>query len=369
MRPLRTILFAALVVGAASCQTPQEQSKADLAPGAQQPWPPPYADKQHLLAYRDASGLEHPISKAADWPRRQAHILANMQQVMGPLPEDSRKVPLDMRVVDEARLPRFTRQKITFAPEAGDRVPAYLLIPHELKSKAPAMLCLHQTTSIGKGEPAGLGGKENLHYAQELAERGYVTLAPDYPNFGDYKFDAYAHGYSSTTMKGIWNHIRAVDLLQSFPQVDRQRIGVIGHSLGGHNALFVAAFDTRIKAVVTSCGFNSFFKYYGGDLTGWSHKGYMPRIATVYGKDPKQMPFDFTEVLAALAPRPVFINAPMRDDNFEVSGVTDCVLAATPVYRLFKAEDRLAAQHPDCGHDFPPEVRQAAYKFLERWLK
>ncbi len=333
------------------------------------PSPPLYPDKAHLLVYRDGNGLEHPVSRPATWAKRRAHILANMQSVMGPLPAASRQPPLDMRVVSEERLAPFTRQKITFLAEADERLPAYLLIPNGLKGKAPAMLCLHQTTAIGKAEPAGLGGSDNLHYAQELAERGYVTLAPDYPDFGDYKVDAYARGYASATMKGIANHRRAVDLLQSLPQVARSRIGVIGHSLGGHNALFVAAFDPRLKAVVTSCGFNSFSAYHGGDLTGWSHAGYMPRIATAYGNDPGQMPFDFSEVLAAVAPRPVFINAPLRDSNFAVAGVKDCVLAAQPVYRLLGAGDRLVAQYPDCGHDFPPEIRQAAYDWLDRFLK
>jgi dienelactone hydrolase len=326
-------------------------------------------DKAHLLSYRDPKGLEHPISRPGAWAKRRAHILANMQSVMGPLPAASRQVPLDMRVESEERLPRFTRRNITFLTEAGDRLPAYLLIPNGLKAKAPAMLCLHQTIPIGKAEPAGLGGSGNLRYAQELAERGYVTLAPDYPNFGDYKLDVYARGYASATMKGIWNHRRAVDLLQSLPQVAPRRIGVIGHSLGGHNALFAAAFDPRIKAVVTSCGFTSFFAYHGGDLTGWSHSGYMPRIATAYGNDPGQMPFDFSEVLAAVAPRPVFINAPLRDSNFAVAGVKDCVLAARPVYSLLGAADRLVALYPDCGHDFPPEIRQAAYVWLDHCLK
>ena len=133
-------------------------------------------------------------------------------------------------------------------------------------------------------------------------------------------------------MKGIVNHRRAIDLLQSLPEVDPQRIGVIGHSLGGHNALFLAAFDDRVKVIVTSCGFTSFPKYMNGDLSGWSHKGYMPRIADQFGKDPRRMPFDFSDILIALAPRAVFINAPLRDDNFEVSGVRDCVAAALPVY-------------------------------------
>jgi dienelactone hydrolase len=237
-----------------------------------------------------------------------------------------------------------------------------------LKGKVPAMLCLHQTTGIGKGEPAGVGGKKNLQYALELAERGYVTLAPDYPNFGDYKLDVYARGYDSATMKGIWNHMRGVDLLQALPEVDGERIGVIGHSLGGHNSMFVAAFDPRLKVVVPSCGFNSFAKYEKGNLKGWSHKGYMPRIASHYGADAKKMPFDFTEILGAIAPRAVFICAPLKDDNFEVSGVRDCVTAALPVYELLGAKERLVAAYPDAGHDFPPETREQAYQFVDRVL-
>ncbi|MBL7223721.1 MAG: alpha/beta fold hydrolase [Candidatus Brocadiae bacterium] len=291
-----------------------------------------------------------------------------MQLVMGELPAASRKVPLDVRLHEEVRLPKFTRKKITFAVEKGDRVPAYLLIPHGLVGRAPAMLCLHPTSRLGKGVAVGLGPKPNRNHAEELAERGYVTLAPDYPNMGDYKVDPHAYGYASATMKGIWNHMRAVDLLQSLPQVDPERIGCIGHSLGGHNTMFLAVFDRRIKVMVSSCGFNAFAKYKGGDLTGWSHRGYMPRVATAYGKDPRRMPFDFTEVVAALAPRPFFVNAPLRDGNFEVSGVKDCIAAAKPVYELLGAAGKLVAAYPEAGHDFPPDARRAAYAFVDKAL-
>jgi pimeloyl-ACP methyl ester carboxylesterase len=335
---------------------------------ARQDSPPFYSDKIRLLRYLDAEGKEHPIAAASEWPRRRAHILAGMQQVMGPLPPDERKVPLDVHVYDELRLQRYVRKTISFAAEAGDRVPAFLLIPHDLKGKTAAVLCLHQTTPIGKQEPAGMGVR-NLAYAAELAERGRVTLAPDYPGFGDYTIDVYAKGYLSATMKGIWNHRRAVDLLESLPEVDAARIGVIGHSLGGHNSLFVAAFDPRIKAAVTSCGFTAFPKYFGGNLKGWSHKGYMPRIESEYGKDPRRVPFDFTEILGAIAPRALFINAPLKDANFDVSGVRDCVASASPVYELLGAKDALRAVYPDAAHDFPPEIRQQAYEFLEDALK
>jgi len=147
------------------------------------------------------------------------------------------------------------------------------------------------------------------------------------------------------------------------PEVDGNAIGVIGHSLGGHNSLFVAAFDPRIRAVVSSCGFTSFAKYKGGDLKGWSHAGYMPRITTMFGNSPQRMPFDFKDVLSLIAPRPVFINAPVGDSNFDVSGVRDTVAA---VRHLFG--DNLHVVYPDAGHSFPKAAREQAYAFLEKAL-
>jgi len=296
---------------------------------------------------------------------RARQVRANLQLVMGDLPPESKLVPLDVRVVDEKKLETHTRKRITFAAEQGDRVPALLLLPNAPVGRKPAMLCLHQTSRLGKTELVG-AGKPYMAYGSELAERGFVVLAPDYPNFGDYAVDPYALGYASTTMKGIWNHRRALDLLQSLPEVDPGRIGVIGHSLGGHNALFLAAFDERVRVVVTSCGFTSFAKYSGGNLAGWSHAGYMPRIDKVYGKDPARMPFDFPDILALVAPRPLFINAPLHDANFDNSGVRDCVEAVRPIYAL---PGNLVLATPDAGHDFPPDVRRSAYEFVERSLK
>lgn len=333
---------------------------------------PFYENKTDLLHYKDTQGRDYPIASPAEWEKRRAHILANMQLVMGPMPADSNRVPLDMQVVEESDQPKYVRKKISFATESWDRVPAYLLVPKGLKDRAPAMLCLHPTSNFGKGQVVGLGNNEDRNYASELAERGYVVLAPDYPGFGDYvqtRKALYEHDYVSCTMKGIWNHMRAVDLLQSLPEVDPNRIGCIGHSLGGHNTLFLGAFDKRVKAMVTSCGFTVFPKYRGGDLTGWTHDGYMPRIASVYAKDPAKMPFDFTEILGALAPRAVFVAAPLNDDNFDHTGVDDCVAAARKVYALFGAEAHLAVIHPDCPHDFPPDVREQAYAFIDAALK
>ncbi|MFO0927179.1 MAG: alpha/beta fold hydrolase [Gemmataceae bacterium] len=291
--------------------------------------PPRPPDRADLLSYRDDRGERRAVRTPADWPKRVAQIHAGMEAVMGPLPPPT-DLPLDVRVTGETPLRLYTRRHLTFVTEKGDRLPAYLLIPHGGAGKHPAVVCLPGSSPPGKDVPAGLTPDLDRAYAHELAERGYVCLVLDYPvrHTREYATDPAALGYVSTTMKGIVNHRRGVDLLRALPFVDGDAIGVIGHSLGGHNALVLAAFDPRVRAVVSSCGFNTFAKYMRGNLAGWSSKYYMPRIKTVYGDDPAHA-VRLPEVLAAIAPATrVFVNAPRHDDNFEVSGVRDCVAAA-----------------------------------------
>ncbi len=280
-RALAATLIAHLLLLAWASGSQQVGAVATEAP-ADSP-PPPYPDHTRLLVVRDAQGNERPVTTAADWEIRRGHILAHLQEVMGPLPGKERRVAVDVRVSETHQERGYTRQKISFASEPGDRVPAWLLIPDggngDANKRRPAMLCLHQTIAIGKDEPAGLGTNPDLDYARELAEQGYVTIAPDYPNIGEYQRDVYAMGYASASMKTIWNNIRAVDVVTERPDVDAGRIGVIGHSLGGHNAIFTALFEPRIRAIVSSCGFNAFPDYFRGDIAGWSHSGTCPGSA------------------------------------------------------------------------------------------
>ena len=341
------------------------------------------ADNYALLDWRGKK-----IDSQAAWAARRAGILHDMETVMGELPAPDRRVPLDVKIESREETPDYIRIKLTYAAEPGDRVPALLLVPKSVKfsddeldgdasDKLPAMLCLHPTNPDGKGQTAGLVGEATRHYGHQLAQRGFVCLIPDYPSFGDYKsYDFHQRRpgadeplYASGTMKAIWNNIRAVDLLESLDYVDSTNIGAIGHSLGGHNALYTAVFEPRLKAVVTSCGFNAFHDYYKGDLKGWTSDRYMPRIREVYKNDPNQMPFDFTEVLAAIAPRAVYVSGPLHDSNFEVAGVRKCIDAAQPVYALLGGQENLVAEYPDCEHDFPDDVRERVYARLDKQLE
>jgi dienelactone hydrolase len=326
--------------------------------------------------WQEASGQWQPVTNALDHGHHRQQILRAMQEVMGPLPNSVDRLPLDIQITKVEQRDSYWRIWLSYSAGLSghglDRVPAILLVPQQATSQQarPAMLCLHQTQASGKAESAGLGGDPHLHLADQLARRGFVCLAPDYPSFGDYAFDFFdrSNPFASGTMKGLWNHVRGLDLLESLACVRRDSIGAIGHSLGGHNALFLAALDQRVRCVVSSCGFNAFEHYDDGNLSGWSSDRYMPRIASQYGNDPKRMPFDFPAVLAAIAPRPLFVNAPLHDANFSVKGVRLCEQSVRPIYQLLKAEKSLTFVYPDAQHEFPEQQRDQAYEWLSNIL-
>jgi hypothetical protein len=83
----------------------------------------------------------------------------------------------------------------------------------------------------------------------------------------------------------------------------------------------------------------------------------------------EEIPFDFHELIGALAPRPVFVNAPLRDDNFKPDSVEDVLKAASAVYHLYGVPEHLQVEHPDCAHDFPEDMRERAYRLLEEKLR
>ena len=87
------------------------------------------------------------------------------------------------------------------------------------------MICLHDDIAEGKDEPAGLGSRASMRYADELAKRGYVCLVPDYPSFGENRYDFHKNAgkYASLSMKAVWDNIRSIDLLETMPEVSTKR--------------------------------------------------------------------------------------------------------------------------------------------------
>ena len=328
--------------------------------------------RDRLLEYQEPSGEIAKVETMEDWPKRRAAILEAAQGVMGPLPTEKKDLALEIQVAEEVDCGSYVRRLLTYVSEPGSRVPAYLLIPKRALSgevRASGVLCLHPTDAkIGHGVAVGLGGKANRQYAAELAERGFVTIAPAYPLLANYQPDLAALGYVSGTMKAIHDNRRALDLLDSLPFVKPGTYAAVGHSLGGHNAVYTAMFEPRIKVIVSSCGLDSYREYKGGDIRGWTSTRYMPRLLQWKDRLP-ELPIDFPEIIASLAPRHVLISAPLHDDNFSSASVDRIIAAARPVFALHNAAENLAVLHPDCGHDFPDESRRAAYELIDRALR
>jgi dienelactone hydrolase len=149
--------------------------------------------------------------------------------------------------------------------------------------------------------------------------------------------------------EAIWDNIRAIDLLQAMRQVSTERIGCLGHGQGGTLALLTAAVDQRVVATVTSAGFASFAR---------------PQQQT--GEVPA---FDFHEVLAAVAPRALYVRAPLKDERFDVAGVKEAVASASAVFELRGAASVFEVAHPDLDQGFPDQARADASQWLAQRLQ
>ncbi len=333
------------------------------------------------------------IASAAEWPAQRSAIARLVEVFLGKPP--AARPPLEARVTAETPCDGYTRRTFTFQTEPGEFVPAFLLVPDKLQGRVPAIVCPHQTVQEGKKEPAGLAGNPRLHMAHRLAQRGYVTLAYDAACFGErhdpatnHYGDAIPfyrrHPHWSMMGKMAWDLSRAVDYLQSLDFVSGDRIASIGHSHGGYTTLFSMALDQRIRAGVSSCGFDTF--RYDGNPYRWSHAtALVPRLgfyvtspyirprfyAGVPDSETIQIPFDMHHILALIAPRPLFISTSDEDSIFPNGGwsARQALARLGPVYAMLGSESRLASYFFRGGHGFPPEAERLAFDWLDRWLK
>src|SRR5690606_34091001 len=319
------------------------------------------------------------FSDPGDWEYCRWKIERGMESVMGSLPDRNSLPGVEMKIIQSVDSPMYVMHTIEYQAFEDEWVPAYLYLPKRkpVSGRLPAMLALHPTGAKGKAIVDGQGPNPNRAYGKELAERGYIVIAPDYPSFGglsDFDFDH--DRYESGTMAAIFYNLRSVDLLLQMEEVDSDRIGVIGHSLAGHNAIFTAACDERLKVIVSSCGWTQLDYYdigeaahelYGGRLGPFAQKRYMP-LWKNFGFEGEKKPFDYHELIAMLAPRHFLSVSPVNDSNFDVRGVLLGMEQASTVYQFLGVEDHLQSVYPEAEHDFPVEARKKSYEFIDQAL-
>ncbi|MBN1360220.1 MAG: alpha/beta fold hydrolase [Sedimentisphaerales bacterium] len=241
-------------------------------------------------------------------------------------------------------------------------------------AKLPAVIWLHSYSY-----PIGYMWvyRRDVHPVLALAQQGYAVLAYDQSGFGERMdetkpfYDRWPHW--SRMGRLVEDVSEAVTALQQDPQVDGERVYLFGYSLGGMVGLHAAALDTRIKAVVSIAGFtpmrtDTADKGTGG-IARFSHKrGLIPRLGFFLGNEAR-VPYDYDELIAAIAPRPVMIVEPQFDRDGTPADVRAAVERARGVYRLHGANDKLHLSEPWDYTRLPTITQDAIIAWMKETLK
>ena len=329
-----------------------------------------------LLTLKTESGIE-PVDTPEKWRRKRLQIKETILSIIGAFPAGC--PPLEMETLAQSEKENYHLRKVEYSVAPDERVRAYLLIPKQLTEPASAVLCLHGTSREAKEGQIGLGGNPDCAHALHLVARGYVTLAPDHLCSGERLPAGYEpydtasfyerHPNWSAVGKSIWDCQRAIDYLISLDCVDAERVGCIGHSLGGHGAMFAAAFDERLKASVSNCGLTTFAK--NPKRLAWARDHwyiYIPKLRAIFLND-EEAPFDIHEVVSLIAPRAFLNLSGLNDGTFaNTDALAELGLRVNKVYRLLGAEEHFACYLHGSAHSFLSDSRALAYAWLDRWL-
>lgn len=291
-----------------------------------------------------------------------------------------KRPPLDLRVHEETVVDgQYRRQLISYAVESDERAHAYLGIPLELDGPAPAIVALHGTYKYGKQRAAGLIDNPDKAYLDHLCRRGYVVIAPEHfvsghriPPEGPYETERFYEKHPQWTAVGkfTFEHSIAIDVLQSLDQVDPERIGALGHSLGGHGTFFLAAYDERIKAAACNCG-ASFFRH-NSAFEAWSRDHWYVYFKPLRpGFQRKELPpIDFHEIIALIAPRAFLDLSGLNDGNPGTQ--RQRVLMLTKIMEVYELEgvpQNFGFYVHGRGHSVAHESRQLIYGWMDTHLK
>lgn len=319
------------------------------------------------------------IKTKEDWQQRRALLKQKYLELLRDQHKPDRP-PLELTVHEEVIVDGlYRRQLISYAVEADERAHAYLGIPLKLTGKAPAIVALHGTYAHGKKRVAGLIDNPDKAYLDHLCRRGYIVIAPEHfvsghrvPPEGPYETGEFYKKHPQWTAVGkfTYEHSIAIDVLQTLDQVDADRIGALGHSLGGHGTFFLAAYDDRIKASACNCG-ASFFRH-NPNVTGWSRDRWYIYFKPIRAGLLRQEmpPIDFHEIISLIAPR-AFLDVSGLNDGH---GPTQrqrllMLMKIMEVYELEDAASNFGFYVHGRGHSVGHESRELIYGWMDTHLK
>ncbi len=322
----------------------------------------------------------------ADFQAWRARFHDAYRRALGPWPDP---VEPNLEVLEEADCGSYTRTKLYFDSSPGVAVPAYLLVPKGIApgERRPGLLAAHghgdgrhndgkdDLLGLDHGDPERAASirRQNLDYARQAVERGYMVVVPEWLPFGERKAPkdwvdgrdrcnvvgmAWAYLGYTLLAQNIWDGMRALDVLEARPEVDRERLGVIGLSYGGTMSLHLAINDPRLRVAVVS-GYLSTVRgdaittRGGGNFCLGQH---VPDLLR-YG--------DIPDMAGLIAPKPLLVEAGQKDTCFIIEDARVALAHLRTIYAAAGYPDRLAYDEHPYEHSWHGV---AAWDWLERWL-
>jgi hypothetical protein len=316
------------------------------------------------------------IKSKEDWETRVPELRRQLLDMFGlwPLPA---RTDLKVTITGTIDLDDVVVEKLHFQSLPGLYVTANLYRPKKVEGKLPGILyvCGHGNRVID-----GVSYGSKVYYQRHplwFARNGYVALILDTLQLGE--IEGLHHGLNrfgmwwwqtlGYTPAGIetWNGMRALDYLQSRPEVDGKKLGVTGRSGGGATSWWLLATDERVQAAVPVAGLSDLRGHVvesQGRLARGAIEGHCDCMYFV-----NTYRWDFETLIALCAPRPVLLGNSDDDDIFPVEGYRRPAAKARAIYALYGAGDKFQMLETKGKHVDTPELRRGAFEWFNKHLK
>ncbi len=306
------------------------------------------------------------VHSLAEWQRRRPELRRELLYMLGldPLPQ---RTPLKAQITGTIERPGYRIEKLVFQSLPGLYVTGNFYLPANASGPLPAVLyvCGHS--------PHPFGAKtEYQDRAVWFATQGYACLIIDTLEFGEVAglhhgihdlnlWNWLSLGYTPAGVE-VWNAMRAIDYLETRPEVDRLRIGMTGISGGGATTWFTAAVDERVSTAVPGVSTYTF----GSQAHHWVAAG---QCDCIYFHN--TFLTDLPVVGALIAPRPLLFFNGRKDPDFPPDGYHEVYRKVKRIYDFYEGSGspRVREIDDDVGHSDPPKFRRETRQWMNRWLK
>lgn len=309
------------------------------------------------------------IETLEDWEARKGEYRRQLHEMLGlePLPL---RTPLNPVITGTVDHEEFVVEKLHFQSLPGLYVTGNLYRPKVVTEKLPTILYVCGHGRVVK-DGVSYGNKTSYqHHGAWFARHGYVCLTIDTIQLGEiegihhgtYREGMWWWNSRGYTPAGVeaWNCMRALDYLETRPEVDASKFGVTGRSGGGAYSWWIAALDERIKVAVPVAGITT-LKNHVVDGCVEGHCDCMYMVNTYR--------WDYPLVAALVAPRPLLISNTDKDGIFPLDGVVALHAKVRDIYELHDATDKLGLQITEGPHKDTQELHIHAFVWFDRWLK